>query len=99
MSDAHEGLKGAIAAVLLGSAWQRCRVHFLRNVLSRIPRASAPMVLAVIRTIFAQPDAVSVREQLDEVVAKLEPRFPVVAAMLADAREDLLAFSAFPVPP
>ena len=97
ISDAHEGLKGAIGAVLLGSAWQRCRVHFLRNVLSRIPRASAPMVLAVIRTIFAQPDAASVREQLDEVVAKLEPRFPGVARMLSDAREDLLAFSAFPV--
>ena len=97
ISDAHEGLKGAISAVLLGSAWQRCRVHFLRNVLSRIPRTSAPMVLAVIRTIFAQPDAASVREQLDEVVAKLEPRFPSVALMLSDAREDLLAFSAFPV--
>src|SRR4029077_12300748 len=55
--DAHEGLKGAIAQVMLGAAWQRCRVHFLRNVLSRIPRASAEMVLAVIRTIFAQPDA------------------------------------------
>jgi len=55
------------------------------------------MVLAVIRTIFAQPDAASVREQLDEVVAKLEARFPVVATMLADAREDVLAFTAFPV--
>jgi transposase-like protein len=97
ISDAHEGLKGAIASVLLGSAWQRCRVHFLRNVLSRIPKGSAPMVLAVIRTVFAQPDAASVREQLDEVVAKLAPRFPVVAAMLADARDDVLAFTAFPV--
>jgi len=97
ISDAHEGLKGAIGSVFLGSAWQRCRVHFLRNVLARIPRGSAPMVLAVIRTIFAQPDAASVREQLDEVVAKLEARFPVVATMLADAREDVLAFTAFPV--
>jgi len=97
VSDAHEGLKGAIAAVLLGAAWQRCRVHFLRNVLTRIPRANAEMVLALIRTIFAQPDAVSVRAQLDEVAARLEGRFPAVAAMLLDAREDLLAFSAFPV--
>ena len=97
ISDAHEGLKGAIAAVMLGAAWQRCRVHFLRNVLSRIPRGSAEMVLAVIRTIFAQPDAAAVREQFDEVVAKLEPRFPSVALMLSDAREDLLAFAAFPV--
>ena len=97
ISDAHEGLKGAIGSVFLGSAWQRCRVHFLRNVLSRIPKASAPMVLAVIRTIFAQPDAASVRAQLDEVVTKLAPRFPTVAAMLADAKEDVLAFAAFPV--
>ena len=82
ISDAHEGLKGAIGAVLLGSAWQRCRVHFLRNVLARIPRGSAEMVLAAIRTIWAQPDAVAVRDQLDEIAAKLEPRFPVVAAML-----------------
>jgi transposase-like protein len=55
------------------------------------------MVLAAIRTIFVQPDAAAVREQLDEVVDKLEPRFPVVASMLAEAREDLLAFSAFPM--
>jgi transposase-like protein len=96
-SDAHEGLKAAIGTVLLGSAWQRCRVHFLRNVLSRIPKGSAQMVLAAIRTIFAQPDAASCRAQLDEVVAKLMPRFPVAASMLTDAREDLLAFSAFPV--
>ena len=72
-------------------------MHFLRNVLTRIPRANAEMVLALIRTIFAQPDAVSVRAQLDEVAARLEGRFPAVAAMLLDAREDLLAFSAFPV--
>lgn len=97
ISDAHEGLKGAIAQVMLGAAWQRCRVHFLRNVLARIPKGSAEMVLAAIRTIFAQPDAASVRDQLDDVVARLEPRFPAVALMLADAREDILAFSTFPV--
>ena len=97
VSDAHEGLKGAIGAVLLGAAWQRCRVHFLRNVLARVPRASAQMVLAAIRTIFAQPDAASVQAQLDEVAAKLAPGFPAVAAMLLDAREDLLAFATFPL--
>jgi transposase-like protein len=97
VSDAHEGLKGAIAAILLGSAWQRCRVHFLRNVLARIPKGSAEMVLAAIRTIFAQPDAASAREQLDEIVDKLTPRFPVAAGMLSAAREDLLAYTAFPV--
>jgi transposase-like protein len=97
ISDAHEGLKGAIAAVLLGSAWQRCRVHFLRNVLARIPKGSAEMVLAAIRTIWAQPDAVAVRDQLDEIAAKLEPRFPVVAAMLSGAKEEVTAFAAYPV--
>jgi len=96
ISDAHEGLKGAIAAVLLGAAWQRCRVHFLRNVLARIPKGSAQMVLAAIRTIWAQPDAALVGEQLDEIAAKLEPRFPAVAAMLSEAKADVTAFSAFP---
>ena len=97
ISDAHEGLKGAIAAVLIGSAWQRCKVHFLRNVLSRIPKGSADMVLAAVRTIFAQPDASSAAEQLDEIADKLTPRFPAVAEMLLEARTELLAFSAFPV--
>jgi len=97
VSDAHGGLKGAIAAVFLGSAWQRCRVHFLRNVLARIPKGSAEMVLAAVRTIFAQPDAAGAREQLDEIVDKLTPRFPAVATMLAEAKEDILAYTAFPV--
>jgi transposase-like protein len=97
ISDAHEGLKGAIAAVILGAAWQRCRVHFLRNVLARIPKGSAEMVLAAIRTVFAQPDAAAVAEQLDEIVERLAPRFPVAAAMLAEAREDVTAFTGFPV--
>ncbi|MGO9207369.1 MAG: IS256 family transposase [Candidatus Limnocylindrales bacterium] len=97
ISDAHAGLKAAIGAVLLGAAWQRCRVHFLRNVLARIPKGSAEMVLAAVRTIWAQPDGAAVREQLDEIATRLEPRFPVVAAMLAEAREDVTAFTAFPV--
>ena len=64
-------------------------MHFLRNVLGRIPKGSAEMVLAAIRTIFAQPDALAVSEQLDEIVDKLEPRFPVAAAMLAEAKADV----------
>lgn len=96
ISDAHQGLKGAIAAVFLGAAWQRCRVHFLRNVLARIPKGRAEMVLALIRTIWAQPDPAAVREQLDAVADKLAPGFPVVAAMLREAREDVTAFAAFP---
>jgi putative transposase len=97
ISDAHTGLKQAIGAVMAGACWQRCRVHFLRNVLARVPKASAEMVAAAIRTIFAQPTGAEVTEQLDKVAAMLQPKFPQVATMLADAREDLTAFTAFPV--
>jgi putative transposase len=96
ISDHHLGLKAAIASVFIGSAWQRCRVHFMRNVLSRVPKASAEMVAAAVRTIFAQPDAGHVRSQLGEVVRMLSDRFPDIAAMLDDASEDLLAFTGFP---
>ncbi len=96
ISDHHLGLKAAIASVFIGSAWQRCRVHFMRNVLSRVPKASAEMVAAAVRTVFAQPDAGHVRSQLTEVTGMLQPQFPAVAGMLADAAEDLLAFTAFP---
>ena len=74
-----------------------CRVHFMRNVLAKVPKASAEMVAAAIRTIFAQPDAHHVRAQLDEVARMLEAQFPDVVTMLRDAAEDLLAFTAFPL--
>jgi transposase-like protein len=96
ISDHHLGLKAAIASVFIGSSWQRCRVPFMRNVLSRVPKASAEMVAAAVRTVFAQPDAHHVRRQLDEVVRMLSGKFPDVAAMLADAAPDLLAFTHFP---
>lgn len=96
VSDAHTGLKQAIGAVLLGSSWQRCRVHFLRNVLAQIPKGSAEMVAAAIRTIFAQPKAEMVRDQLDVIAGMLGRQSPKVEAMLRDAAEDLLAFTAFP---
>jgi putative transposase len=92
ISDHHLGLKAAIASVFLGAGW-----HFMRNVLAKVPRASAEMVAAAIRTIFAQPDARHVGSQLDEITHMLSANFADVAAMLADAREDLLAFSTFPV--
>ena len=97
ISDHHLGLKAAIAAVFIGSSWQRCRVHFMRNVLSKVPKASGEMVAAAIRTIFAQPDAHHVRSQLDEVARMLTTKFPDVAAMLTDSAEDLLAFTEFPL--
>jgi transposase-like protein len=96
ISDHHLGLKAAIASVFIGSAWQRCRVHFMRNVLARVPKASSEMVAAAVRTVFAQPDAPHVRRQLDEVTRMLAGQFPDVATMLENAAEDLLAFTTFP---
>jgi len=96
ISDAHEGLRHAIDKVMLGAAWQRCRVHFLRNVLAKVPKGSAEMVAAAIRTIFAQPDAAAVAEQLDSIADKLGRQFPTVADMLRDARTDVCAFATFP---
>jgi putative transposase len=97
ISDAHTGLKQAIAAVLIGASWQRCRVHFLRNVLAQVPKGNAEMVAAAIRTIFAQPDAGHVREQLDVIAGMLGRQLPKVETMLRENAEDLLAFTAFPV--
>jgi putative transposase len=97
ISDAHTGLKSAIAAVLLGSSWQRCRVHFMRNVLARVPKGNSEMVAAAIRTVFAQPDAEHVHSQLDVIAGMLGRQFPQVEGMLRDAAEDLLAFTDFPV--
>ena len=97
IADAHLGLRQAIDAVLLGAAVQRCRVHFLRNVLGAIPKGSAEMVAAAIRTIFAQPDAAHVHEQLDVIATMLGRQFPKVELLLRDAAPELLAFTGFPV--
>jgi putative transposase len=87
----------AINVAFQGAAWQRCRVHFMRNVLSIVPRASQEMVASIIRTAFAQPDAEHVNAQFDEVVRILGKSHPKVAMMLAGARADVLAFAGFPV--
>jgi len=97
ISDAHTGLIAAIGTVLQGTAWQRCRVHFMRNVLANVPKTAGPMVASIIRTIFAQPDAAHVHTQFDEVTRMLARSHPKVAGMLEDARDDLLAFTGFPV--
>jgi putative transposase len=96
ISDAHTGLKKAISTVFQGAAWQRCRVHFMRNVLAVVPKASGEMVASIIRTIFAQPDREHVQKQFGEVTAMLTRSHPKVAAMLGDAQPDLLAFASFP---
>jgi transposase-like protein len=96
ISDSHSGLVKAIRKVMIGAAWQRCRVHFVRNVFSVIPKGSAEMVAATIRTVFAQPTAEAVRAQLDTVADMLGRQFPKVRDMLLDAKEDLTAFADFP---
>ena len=96
VSDAHQGLNDAIAAVFSGAAWQRCRTHFMTNLLTRVPKAAQPMVATVVRSIFEQPSADDVHAQHARVVEQLTPRFPDAAMMLADARDEVLAFAAFP---
>jgi transposase-like protein len=96
VSDAHAGLKGAIAAVLQGASWQRCRVHFVRNALALVPKGAQPWVAATIRTAFAQPDAASARDQWRRVADGFRARFPRLAELLDEAEADVLAYLAFP---
>jgi putative transposase len=96
ISDAHTGLKAAIAQTLAGATWQRCRVHFMRNVLAHVPKGDKEMVAAAIRTIFAQPHREAATQQLAEVVKAMHPRWPEAAQILAEAQDDILAYMAFP---
>jgi putative transposase len=96
ISDAHRGLVNAIGTALQGSSWQRCRVHFMRNVLAKVSKGHDEMVAATIRTIFAQPGQKEVRDQVDLVAEMLVKQFHAVTEMLLDAKADLTAFSDFP---
>ncbi len=96
ISDAHRGLVDAIAATLPGASWQRCRTHYARNLLTKVPKSAQPWVATMLRTVFDQPDADAVRAQFDRVVATIAAKFPAAAEHLADARDELLAFTAFP---
>jgi putative transposase len=96
ISDAHAGLKQAIREVFVGAAWQRCRVHFMRNLLARVPKTAAQMVAVTVRTIFQQPDRASAQRQLREVCQTLQARFPRAVALLADAEEEVFTFYDFP---
>jgi len=96
VSDSHPGLKAAIAAVLPGAAWQRCRVHFIRNLLSRVPKSAQDPVASLVRSIFAQPDQEAAWAQHARVVAQLEERFSNAAELLAEAGPDILAYAGFP---
>lgn len=96
ISDAHAGLRDAIAATLPGATWQRCRTHFMRNMLTRVPKSAQGLVGTLVRMIFAQPDAELTRAQYARVVEQLEARWPAAAALLREAEADLLAFTHFP---
>ena len=97
ISDAHEGIRKALGTVLSGASWQRCRVHFMRNLLATIPHSAREPVAAIVRTVFAQPDLATAMAQLHKVVDGLRPRFPQAAALLDEASEDILAHRAFPL--
>ena len=96
-SDAHKGLKDAIAVVFSGATWQRCRTHFMTNLLTRVPKQAQPAVATLVRTIYQQPSSEEVHAQHGRVVAQLKERFPEAALLLEEAGPDILAFATFPV--
>ena len=95
-SDSHRGLKSAVQSVLVGASWQRCRVHFMRNALSLVPKAAQQMVGATIRTVFAQPDSRSAHQQWRKVADGFRARFPKLSELMDEAEEDVLSYAAFP---
>ncbi|WP_101831426.1 IS256 family transposase, partial [Frankia canadensis] len=95
-SDAHRGLVNAIAATLPGASWQRCRTHYLRDLLTFTPKSSQPWVATLVRTMFDQADANEVTVQFDRVVEALTEKLPRAAAHLEEAKADLLAFTTYP---
>jgi transposase-like protein len=96
VSDAHAGLVKAIRRCFQGAAWQRCRVHAMRNLLAAAQHRHRQVIAALIRTVFAQPDADAARAQLRAVVDQLAPYAPAVAERLQTMEDDLLAYTAFP---
>jgi len=95
-SDAHAGIRAAVRAILPGASWQRCRVHFARNITSRLGSARSKPVNALVSTIFAQTTPEAVAAQYKHVIDTLRDAFPEIAQMLKDAEPDLTAFAAFP---
>jgi putative transposase len=96
ISDAHRGLVSAIGAALPGAAWQRCRTHYLRSLLAKVPKSAQPWVATLVRTVFDQPDADAVVQQFSRVLDTIAEKFPAAAEHLDTARDDLLAFTGFP---
>jgi putative transposase len=95
ISDAHEGLKHAIAKVL-HATWQRCRVHWMRNALAHVPKGQHSMVAAALRQAFLQPDQATARQVWRQVADQLRPRWPKLSALMDESEPDVLAYMAFP---
>ena len=96
ISDAHAGLKASIRKCFAGSSWQRCRVHYARNLLATVPKSHVEFVAAAFRSIFALSDRTEIEARWDEVAATLAERFPKAAESMGGARTDVLAFAPFP---
>ena len=96
ISDAHRGLRDAIATVFAGASWQRCRTHFMTNLLTRVPRSAPPWVATMVRTVYQQPSPQEVHMQLERGVDQLSDRFPEASSMLAEAGADVLALTGIP---
>lgn len=96
ISDQHAGLVAALKRAFQGSAHQRCRVHFARNLLALVPKSHQDMVAAVFRTIFAQPDPETVSATWDQVRDQLGGRFPKIATLMDAGKAEVLAFTGFP---
>ncbi|MEI4271081.1 IS256 family transposase [Klenkia sp. LSe6-5] len=95
-SNAHTGLREAIAAHLPGAVWQRCRTHYAANLMSICPKSMWPAVKAMLHSVYDQPDATAVHAQFDRLIDYVQAKLPAVADHLAGAREDILAFTTFP---
>ena len=95
ISDAHEGIKASVAKVM-NATWQRCHVHFMRNVLAHAGRTGRRVVSAFIATAFAQDDADAARQQWRRVADQLRPKVPKLAALMDEAEPDVLAYMGFP---
>jgi putative transposase len=96
ISDAHGGLKNAIRTVFQGTSWQRCKVHFLRNVTAKVPKSAQGMVLAAVKNIYLQTDKESATAALRKTATMLEEKFPAVSEQLLAAEEEILAYMDFP---
>src|SRR5438477_164209 len=97
VSDAHEGLKAAVAKVL-NASWQRCRVHFMRNLLAHAGQQGRRVVAAFIGTAFAQDDAEAARTQCRRIADQLRAKLPRLAGFMDEAEPDVLAYMSFPAP-